>query len=116
MAVELDVTASGAVIAKSVRKAWDAFGRIDVLVNNAGVRAKFQPYRYILFITSHLYLDSLQNKSKEGSCLCLLLGPPLLGCALKPKPPRLLPSATTPTTGPPIAIVVYYHSSPVTYH
>ncbi|KAL5997324.1 hypothetical protein ACLOJK_008254 [Asimina triloba] len=38
IAVELDVTASGAVIAESVRKAWDAFGRIDALVNNAGVR------------------------------------------------------------------------------
>ncbi|KAL5997325.1 hypothetical protein ACLOJK_008255 [Asimina triloba] len=40
IAVELDVTASAALVAESVRKAWDAFGRIDVLVNNAGVRGK----------------------------------------------------------------------------
>ncbi|KAL5997322.1 hypothetical protein ACLOJK_008252 [Asimina triloba] len=39
IAVELDVAAPGAVISESVLKAWDAFGRIDALVNNAGVRA-----------------------------------------------------------------------------
>ncbi|KAI3801347.1 hypothetical protein L1987_29451 [Smallanthus sonchifolius] len=36
--VELDVTAKGHVIEASVKKAWDAFGRIDCLINNAGVR------------------------------------------------------------------------------
>lgn len=40
VAIELDVTADGAAIGESVRKAWDAFGRIDSLVNNAGVRGK----------------------------------------------------------------------------
>lgn len=38
VAVELDVAADGPVIDKSVQKAWDAFGHIDVLINNAGVR------------------------------------------------------------------------------
>ncbi|KAK6125192.1 hypothetical protein DH2020_041058 [Rehmannia glutinosa] len=38
VAVELDVSASGPTIEASVRKAWDAFGRIDALINNAGVR------------------------------------------------------------------------------
>ncbi|KAM3289005.1 7alpha-hydroxysteroid dehydrogenase [Capsicum chacoense] len=37
-ALELDVTADGATIEAAVQIAWDAFGRIDSLVNNAGVR------------------------------------------------------------------------------
>jgi NAD(P)-dependent dehydrogenase (short-subunit alcohol dehydrogenase family) len=38
VAVELDVSADGVAIDKSVQKAWDAFGHIDTLINNAGVR------------------------------------------------------------------------------
>ncbi|GAB4843957.1 hypothetical protein Ancab_013921 [Ancistrocladus abbreviatus] len=38
IAVDLDITADGQSIKESVRKAWDAFGRIDALINNAGVR------------------------------------------------------------------------------
>ncbi|KAM1511095.1 hypothetical protein ACFX13_020415 [Malus domestica] len=38
VAVELDVSADGPAIEKSVNKAWDAFGLIDALVNNAGIR------------------------------------------------------------------------------
>ncbi|XP_038701255.1 3-oxoacyl-[acyl-carrier-protein] reductase FabG-like [Tripterygium wilfordii] len=38
VAFELDVCADGAKIDESVQKAWAAFGRIDALVNNAGVR------------------------------------------------------------------------------
>lgn len=36
--VELDVTSGGSSISASVQKAWEAFGRIDVLLNNAGIR------------------------------------------------------------------------------
>ncbi|RDY06442.1 fabG, partial [Mucuna pruriens] len=38
VAVELDVAADGPVIDQNVQKAWDAFGQIDALINNAGVR------------------------------------------------------------------------------
>ncbi|OMO78466.1 Short-chain dehydrogenase/reductase SDR [Corchorus olitorius] len=38
VAVELDVSADGATVQSSVKTAWDAFGRIDALINNAGVR------------------------------------------------------------------------------
>nr|GEZ77038.1 putative NAD(P)-binding Rossmann-fold superfamily protein [Tanacetum cinerariifolium] len=38
VAVELDVSADCPVIEGSVKKAWDAFGCIDCLINNAGIR------------------------------------------------------------------------------
>ena len=37
-AVELDVAGDGEVIKLAVAKAWKCFGRIDALVNNAGIR------------------------------------------------------------------------------
>ncbi|XP_047952057.1 3-oxoacyl-[acyl-carrier-protein] reductase FabG-like [Salvia hispanica] len=40
VAVELDVQGSGDTIEAAVNKAWDAFGRIDALINNAGVRGE----------------------------------------------------------------------------
>ncbi|KAA0025890.1 dehydrogenase/reductase SDR family protein 7-like [Cucumis melo var. makuwa] len=40
VAVELDVCANGKSIEESVTKAWDYFGFIDTLVNNAGIRGK----------------------------------------------------------------------------
>ncbi|XP_076913776.1 uncharacterized protein LOC143572513 [Bidens hawaiensis] len=42
VAVELDVSADGPVIEASVVKAWGAFGRIDALINNAGIRGPVQ--------------------------------------------------------------------------
>ncbi|KAL7225525.1 hypothetical protein ACSBR1_020820 [Camellia fascicularis] len=38
VAVELDVSADGPAIESAVQKAWDAFGTIDAVINNAGVR------------------------------------------------------------------------------
>ena len=38
VAVELDLTADGPTIEKSVQKAWDVFGHIHALINNAGFR------------------------------------------------------------------------------
>ncbi|XP_057983444.1 uncharacterized protein LOC131168184 [Malania oleifera] len=38
VAIELDVTANGPTIDASIQKAWEAFGHIDALVNNAGIR------------------------------------------------------------------------------
>uniref|UniRef100_A0A0E0LWR3 Ketoreductase domain-containing protein n=1 Tax=Oryza punctata TaxID=4537 RepID=A0A0E0LWR3_ORYPU len=37
-AVELDVASGGPALEAAVERAWDAFGRIDVLINNAGLR------------------------------------------------------------------------------
>ncbi|KAM3289003.1 hypothetical protein P3S67_017290 [Capsicum chacoense] len=36
--LELDVTSNGATIEAAVQRAWDAFGRIDALIYNAGLR------------------------------------------------------------------------------
>ncbi|CAI9287621.1 unnamed protein product [Lactuca saligna] len=38
VAIELDICADGPTIEASVQKAWETFGRIDVLINNAGIR------------------------------------------------------------------------------
>ncbi|XP_010418256.1 PREDICTED: uncharacterized protein LOC104703867 [Camelina sativa] len=37
-ALELDVSSDGATIQKAVKEAWEIFGNIDVLINNAGIR------------------------------------------------------------------------------
>ncbi|KAG5399899.1 hypothetical protein IGI04_014506 [Brassica rapa subsp. trilocularis] len=36
--LELDVSSDAATIQKAVKQAWDIFGKIDVLINNAGIR------------------------------------------------------------------------------
>ena len=48
--VELDVTSGGSSISASVQKAWEAFGRIDVLLNNAGIRGKFWFCTILIFL------------------------------------------------------------------
>lgn len=40
VAVDLDISATGSAIEASVDTAWAAFGRIDALINNAGVRGR----------------------------------------------------------------------------
>lgn len=40
VAVELDVGGGTAAIEAAVKAAWEAFGHVDVLVNNAGVRGQ----------------------------------------------------------------------------
>nr|GMD39885.1 3-oxoacyl-[acyl-carrier-protein] reductase FabG-like [Ipomoea batatas] len=40
VAIELDVSADGPAIEAAVQRAWDAFGRIDALINNAGIRGR----------------------------------------------------------------------------
>ena len=45
VAIDLDVTADGRIIDAVVQKAWDAFGHIDALINNAGVRGNLFPLR-----------------------------------------------------------------------
>ena len=49
--IELDVSSNGPAIEAAVQKAWDAFGRIDALVNNAGVRGNS---RYHFFFSENL--------------------------------------------------------------
>ncbi|RZR97139.1 hypothetical protein BHM03_00026255 [Ensete ventricosum] len=56
VAVELDVSADEPAIAASVQRAWDAFGRIDGLVNNAGVRGTIS---LLLFGKKPIYRSSL---------------------------------------------------------
>lgn len=41
VAIELDVKGEGSAVEVCVQKAWDVFGRIDVLINNAGIRGFF---------------------------------------------------------------------------
>lgn len=43
LAVEVDVSAGEGVIDAAVEKAWTAFGYINVLVNNAGLRGTVIP-------------------------------------------------------------------------
>jgi NAD(P)-dependent dehydrogenase (short-subunit alcohol dehydrogenase family) len=38
IAVELDVSTGGSTLEAAVQRAWDAFGRVDALINNAGIR------------------------------------------------------------------------------
>nr|GMC78274.1 3-oxoacyl-[acyl-carrier-protein] reductase, chloroplastic-like [Ipomoea batatas]GME09482.1 3-oxoacyl-[acyl-carrier-protein] reductase, chloroplastic-like [Ipomoea batatas] len=42
VAIVLDIGAGGSAVEAAVQKAWAAFGRIDALVNNAGIRGSRQ--------------------------------------------------------------------------
>ncbi|XP_031103765.1 uncharacterized protein LOC116007269 isoform X2 [Ipomoea triloba] len=42
VAVVLDISAGGSAVEAAVQKAWAAFGRIDALINNAGIRGSRQ--------------------------------------------------------------------------
>ncbi|KAH7854763.1 hypothetical protein Vadar_017527 [Vaccinium darrowii] len=47
VAIELDVTSNGQTIEVAMLKAWEVFGHIDVLINNAGVRAAWLVSKYV---------------------------------------------------------------------
>ncbi|XP_031121701.1 uncharacterized protein LOC116024833 [Ipomoea triloba] len=42
VAIMLDISADGSAVEAAVQKAWAAFGRIDALINNAGIRGSRQ--------------------------------------------------------------------------
>nr|GMD26624.1 3-oxoacyl-[acyl-carrier-protein] reductase FabG-like [Ipomoea batatas] len=42
VAIVLDISADGSAVEAAVQKAWAAFGRIDALINNAGIRGNRQ--------------------------------------------------------------------------
>ncbi|PHU05246.1 hypothetical protein BC332_26068 [Capsicum chinense] len=54
VAIELDVTADGTTIDASVKKAWDAFGHIDALINNACVRVNLSEEEWKSAISTNL--------------------------------------------------------------
>jgi NAD(P)-dependent dehydrogenase (short-subunit alcohol dehydrogenase family) len=59
VAVELDVAAGGSAVDAAVQQAWDAFGRIDVLVNNAGLRGNKFVLRGVIHRVNHCLLIEL---------------------------------------------------------
>ncbi|KAK1425353.1 hypothetical protein QVD17_20704 [Tagetes erecta] len=63
--LELDVCAKGSVIEASVKQAWDAFGRIDCLINNAGVRGNVRN----LFKLSEEEWDNTMRTNLSGTWL-----------------------------------------------
>ncbi|GMY19574.1 3-oxoacyl-[acyl-carrier-protein] reductase FabG-like [Fagus crenata] len=65
VALELDVCADGPTIEKSIQKGWDAFGHIDALVNNAGVRGNV---RTALELPEEEW-DSVMNTNLTGTWL-----------------------------------------------
>ncbi|KAL0404791.1 UNVERIFIED_CONTAM: Cyclopentanol dehydrogenase [Sesamum radiatum] len=61
VAVELDIASDNSAIGASVAKAWDVFGHIDVLVNNAGVRGTWQ--------VSKCVASRLRSANRRGSII-----------------------------------------------
>ena len=67
--VELDVSADGATVQRSVKTAWDAFGRIDALINNAGVRGSSFDNIFSFFLIVFLLFHV--NRHTKGSSLII---------------------------------------------
>lgn len=61
-AVRLDISQDGDTIDAAVQAAWEVFGRIDVLVNNAGVRGAV----IVLCLQRSLCLSFLVELSSRG--------------------------------------------------
>ena len=61
VAVELDLTADGPTIEKSVQKAWDVFGHIHALINNAGFRGFILLYPHFSFYFVFFKLQSFSQ-------------------------------------------------------
>ncbi|GLT88081.1 hypothetical protein SLE2022_061210 [Rubroshorea leprosula] len=72
VAVELDVSADGATIERSVQQAWDAFGRIDALVNNAGVRGNVKtPLELSEEEWDHVFKTNLKGSWLVSKYVCI---------------------------------------------
>lgn len=69
VAVELDVSAGGAAIEASVQKAWEAFGGIDALVNNAGVRGNLEVLKPVTKLFINLLFMCETRKLSGFVCL-----------------------------------------------
>ncbi|KAJ3696608.1 hypothetical protein LUZ61_000313 [Rhynchospora tenuis] len=63
--VWLDVSKEEGIIAEAVRQAWDSFGRIDALINNAGIRDK----KYSVLDWPEEKWNELMNTNLTGTWL-----------------------------------------------
>ncbi|XP_019187441.1 PREDICTED: uncharacterized protein LOC109181922 [Ipomoea nil] len=80
VAVVLDISAGGSAVEAAVQKAWSAFGRIDALINNAGIRGS---RRTSLDLTEEEWNDTIRT-NLTGTWLvtkyvCLLMRNARLG-------------------------------------
>ncbi|GLT88080.1 hypothetical protein SLE2022_061200 [Rubroshorea leprosula] len=72
VALELDVCADSATIERSVQQAWDAFGRIDALINNAGVRGTVKtPLELSEEEWDHVFKTNLKGSWLVGKYVCI---------------------------------------------
>uniref|UniRef100_A0A453DAT1 Uncharacterized protein n=1 Tax=Aegilops tauschii subsp. strangulata TaxID=200361 RepID=A0A453DAT1_AEGTS len=63
VAVGLDVAAGESSVEAAVLTAWDAFGRVDVLINNAGVRGTLTHFLHAPVISTTTTSLNLQLKT-----------------------------------------------------
>ncbi|XP_038883585.1 3-oxoacyl-[acyl-carrier-protein] reductase FabG-like [Benincasa hispida] len=74
VAVELDVCANGKSIEESVRKAWDSFGFIDTLINNAGLRGSVKsPLELSEEEWDHTMRTNLRGQWLVSKHICILM-------------------------------------------